>query len=95
MNDQLERIMLSLLRNPRSWPLYPVLPVFRYKAGETLGKQLGVILVGGERPYPRVYVGINVFDSGPATWHELLASATEVKDYPSVEACVDDGWRTD
>lgn len=79
----------EMLRNPRNWPLWPLLPVKR--ALGTPGGDTGVLahLTNFEEPSTLwFYLGQNIFSFDPAGEREEL---TDI----GIEAFLDKGWKVD
>lgn len=78
---QMERDREFILR-PDDWPIWPILPLKRFRDGQA----------------EHGFFGGDVSPTGPATvWigNMFELSSAEAREYPSLDAVLDDGWTVD
>ena len=83
---------LKLIKDPKSWHRWPILPVKKItNKGER--PEFGFLLAIGK---PIVYLKnmYDLIDFGVTTVKEIMEKV-EGKEYPSFESIVDDGWIVD
>lgn len=90
--DKWQQRDLEGIRNPDSWPRWPILPLIRVKGGPKNGDDVGILLY---RQGPVVYLTNMIdLDTLPGTTYgEKLKDVRTVK-YESFEALVQE-WRVD
>jgi hypothetical protein len=80
---------LEMMQDPKEWPIWPHLPLFRYKGGHRNDKEYGFIISFGDgqmlNPKPIVWLGVI---------GEVKLDRPKIV-YESFEALLADGWLVD
>lgn len=81
---------IEFVRNPKNWPLFPILPVKRPSLNGTGWPELGFMVANGEST---VFIGdIHELHFGPLG---PQLEEMDIRRYDSLECLFSDGWMVD